>query len=111
MLNIKEQRTKAARTININENRSKILKQIVLNPGVRYRELLRLTGLANGVLSYHLKILEESRRIKVNRDENRVTRYYPKSIKTKEFHVIAYIRNSTTRQIIQLLLKQGHSTF
>ena len=112
MLNIKEQRTEAARTIKINENKSKILKHIVKNPGVRYRELLRLTGLANGVLSYHLKILEESRRIKVNRDENRVTRYYPKDIKTKEFHVIAYIRNNTTtRQIIELLLKQGHSTF
>jgi predicted transcriptional regulator len=111
VLNIKEQRIKAARTIKINENKSKILEHIVKSPGVRYRELLRLTGLANGVLSYHLKILEESRRIKVNRDENRVTRYYPKNIKTKEFHVIAYIRNNTTRQIIQLLLKQGHSTF
>lgn len=111
MVNIKERRTKAARTIKINENKSKILKHIVKNPGVRYRELLRLTGLANGVLSYHLKILEESRHIKVNRDENRVTRYYPKAIKTKEFHVIAYIRNNTTRQIIELLLKQGRSTF
>ena len=111
MLNIKEQRTTAARTIKINENKSKILKHIVKNPGVRYRELLRLTGLANGVLSYHLKILEESRRIKVNRDENRVTRYYPKAIKTKEFHVIASIRNNTTRQIIELLLKQDRSTF
>ena len=112
MLNIKEQRTEAARTIKINENKSKILKHIVKNPGVRYRELLRLTGLANGVLSYHLKILEESRGIKVNREENRVTRYYPKGIKTKEFHVIPYIRNNnTTRQIIELLLKQGHSTF
>ena len=111
MVNIKERRTKAARTIKINENKSKILKHIVKNPGVRYRELLRLTGLANGVLSYHLKILEESRRIKVNRDENKVTRYYPKAIKTKEFHVIASIRNNTTRQIIELLLKQDRSTF
>ena len=111
MFNIKEERTKAARIIKIHKNRSKILKYIVKSPGVRYRELLRLTGLANGVLSYHLKILEESRGIKVNRDGIKMTRYYPKNIKPKEFHVIAYTRNSTSRQIIQLLLKQGHSTF
>ena len=111
MFNIKEERTKAARAIKINKNKSEILKHIVKNPGVRYRELLRLTGLANGVLSYHLKILEESRRIKVDRKGIRMTRYYPKNIKTKEFHIIAFTRNSTSRQIIQLLLKQGHSTF
>ena len=111
MFNIKEKRTKAARNIKRNENKSKILNHIVKNPGVRYRELLRLTGLANGVLSYHLKILGESRSIKVNREGIKMTRYYPKNIKTKEFHVIAYTRNSTARQIIQLLLKQGHSTF
>ena len=111
MFNIKEKRTKAARNIKRNENKSKILNHIVKNPGVRYRELLRLTGLANGVLSYHLKILGESRSIKVNREGIKMTRYYPKNIKTKEFHVIAYIRNSTARQIIQLLLKQDHSTF
>ena len=111
MMNIKDERTKAARTIKINENRSKILKHIAKTPGVRYRELLRLTRLTNGVLSYHLKILEESRSIKVNREGIKMTRYYPKNIKTKEFHVIAYTRNSTARQIIQLLLKQGHSTF
>jgi predicted transcriptional regulator len=111
VFNIKEEKSKAARTTMINENKSEILEHIVKNPGVRYRELLRLTGLANGVLSYHLKILEESRRIKVDRNGIRMTRYYPKNIKTKEFDVIAYIRNSTARQIIQLLLKQGHSTF
>jgi predicted transcriptional regulator len=111
VFNIKQEKTKAARTIKINENKSEILKYIVKNPGVRYRELLRLTGLANGVLSYHLKILEESRRIKVDRNGIRMTRYYPKNIKSKEFDVIAYTRNSTARQIIQLLLKQGHSTF
>ncbi len=111
MFNIKEEKTKAARTIKINENKSEILKHIAKNPGVRYRELLRLTGLANGVLSYHLKILEKSRHIKVDRNGIRMTRYYPKNIKTKEFDVIAYTRNYTARQIIQLLLKQGHSTF
>jgi predicted transcriptional regulator len=34
-----------------------ILKRIFENPGIRYREILKLTGMSNGVLEYHLKIL------------------------------------------------------
>jgi predicted transcriptional regulator len=34
-----------------------ILTQIDKSPGIRYRELLRLTGLGNGALEHHLKIL------------------------------------------------------
>ena len=34
-----------------------ILKYIDRVPGIRYRELLRLTSLTNGGLEYHLKIL------------------------------------------------------
>ena len=35
-----------------------ILKRIFENPGIRYREILKLTGISNGVFEYHLKILE-----------------------------------------------------
>jgi DNA-binding transcriptional ArsR family regulator len=56
-----------------------LLKGIEENPGIRYRELLRLTGFVNGVLSYHLLALERANVIKVNR-EPRMTRYYPLSI-------------------------------
>jgi predicted transcriptional regulator len=37
-----------------------ILTCIYENPGIRYREILKLTGLSNGVLEYHLKELETS---------------------------------------------------
>ncbi|MGC1928184.1 MAG: winged helix-turn-helix domain-containing protein, partial [Candidatus Nitrosopolaris sp.] len=37
-----------------------ILNHITNNPGIKYRELLRSTGLANGTLEYHVKILERS---------------------------------------------------
>jgi predicted transcriptional regulator len=53
-----------------------LLKHIEQTPGIRYRELLRLTGLVNGVLTYHLAALERANVIKVNR-ESRMTRYYP----------------------------------
>ena len=32
-----------------------ILKWIFENPGIRYREILKLTGISNGVLEHHLK--------------------------------------------------------
>jgi predicted transcriptional regulator len=48
-----------------------ILNCIYENPGIRYREILKLTGLSNGVLEYHLKI------INVDRHKSKITRYYP----------------------------------
>ena len=53
-------------------------------PGIRYRELLRLTALSNGVLAYHLSGLEKTSRIRVDRQrENKATRYYSISIPTQ----------------------------
>ncbi|MFL6343106.1 MAG: winged helix-turn-helix transcriptional regulator [Nitrososphaeraceae archaeon] len=37
------------------------------HPGVRYRELLRLTGFSNGLLSFHLKKLEKSKIVKIKK--------------------------------------------
>lgn len=34
-------------TCKVHDNKSVILKQIDKNPGIRYQELLRLTGLTN----------------------------------------------------------------
>ena len=44
-----------------------LLKCIDSKPGIRYRQLLRRTNLANGILSYHLGILEKSKSIKIDR--------------------------------------------
>src|SRR5581483_7733494 len=53
-----------------------LLKLIEREPGIRYRELLRSTGFANGVLTYHLSALEKASVIRVDR-QARITRYYP----------------------------------
>jgi predicted transcriptional regulator len=45
----------------------KIVKYVNEIPGIRYRELLRMTGLSNGVLSYHLRSLDNSGKIRVHR--------------------------------------------
>jgi len=48
-----------------------ILKQIGETPGIRYRELVRSTGLSNGTLEYHLRILERTHKVKVDISDGR----------------------------------------
>jgi predicted transcriptional regulator len=108
-------------TITINHNvddeklqdsiQSKLLKHIDEYPGIRYRELLRLTDLANGVLTYHLSSLERSNQIRVNRSKAKTTRYYPINITSEESEVIGYIRNEPVRRIILFILEHNICTF
>ena len=73
------------------ESKSCLLKHINISPGIGYRELQRATGFANGVLAYHLMVLEKSRRIKVNRYRTRnSTRYYPLNTTAQESRIMEY---------------------
>ena len=102
-------------TSNINEfNDLKETLMMHINniPGIRYRELLRLTGLSNGVLAYHLNALERSSQIKVDRQrENRTTRYYSISIPNQESDILRQLRNNVSRQIIKFILDNDLCTF
>jgi predicted transcriptional regulator len=97
-------------TLEYSKRRSNIHKLIRASPGIRYRQLKRITGLSNGSLSYILGKLESSRRIIVNRANN-ATAYYPKGVKPTELHLIENLRNNIDRKILQHLLDQGRSTF
>jgi predicted transcriptional regulator len=88
-----------------------ILNHITKNPGIRYRELLRATGLANGTLEYHLKILERSHTVSVERLDGRRARYYPICIPADETKILGYIRNNVARQIIFFILEHDLCTF
>jgi len=93
----------------LNDIQSKLLKHIKENPGIRYRELLRLTGLVNGVLTYHISSLEKSIQIRVDRNNNsRTTRYYANDIPTEQSNIIGYVRIEATRQIILFILEHNH---
>ena len=81
-------------------------------PGIRYRELLRLTGLCNGVLAHHLNILEKSVQIRVDRQrENRTTRYYSTNIPTRESDILRQLKNNVSRQIIKFIIGHNLCTF
>jgi predicted transcriptional regulator len=94
-----------------NGSQTLILKQIDKSPGIRYRELLRLTGLTNGGLEYHLKILEKSHKVQVDRHDGRRTRYYPLNISVDESHILGCVRNNVARQIVSFILGHDLCTF
>ena len=87
----------------------KIVKCVNEIPGIRYRELLRMTGLSNGVLSYHLRFLDNIGKIRVKRVNNRVTRYFSYDVSAHESYVIGLLRQETTRKIIMYILENGSS--
>jgi predicted transcriptional regulator len=87
-----------------------LVRHIEQTPGIRYRELLRLTGLVNGVLTHHLAALEKSNVIKVYR-ASRMTRYYPVSISDKESAILKFVRHEPVREILLFILKNEMSTF
>ncbi|MDQ5877198.1 MAG: winged helix-turn-helix transcriptional regulator [Thermoproteota archaeon] len=92
------------------DTRVLLMKHIEQTPGIRYRELLRLTGLVNGVLSYHLSALERANVIKVNR-ESRITRYYPVNVSDRESAILKFVRHEPIRQILLFILEHDMCTF
>lgn len=88
-----------------------LLQQIIdENPGIRYRELLRTTGLANGVLTYHLAALEKSDHIRADR-ESRMTRYYPPRVSERESEILKYVRHEPIREILLFIFEHENCTF
>jgi predicted transcriptional regulator len=100
-------------TINeFNDPKEMLIMHITNIPGIRYRELLRLTGLSNGVLAYHLSALEKSSQIKVDRHrENRTTRYYSINIPTQESDILRQLRNNVPREVVKFILDNDLCTF
>ena len=95
----------------INSIQERIIQFVNETPGIRYRELLRITGVSNGVLSYHLNLLDNSGKVKVHRINNRVTRYFSHEVSIDESNSIGLLRQSTARKIIIYILESGPCGF
>ena len=84
----------------------KLLLCIDENPGIRYRELLRLINSSNGVLSYHIDKLEKLDLLNVER-KTRITRFFPRYISNEIMTILGNLRNQTSYEIIKLLYERG----
>ena len=91
-------------------NRSKIVLDVIeKNPGIRFNEIMRITGIKNGTLSHYVKRLEKNGTIKLERTP-RVTRAYPVGIAEHEATICKYITMPTQKKLILFLLKKEVAT-
>ena len=80
------------------------------NPGIQFREIMRSSGLKNGVLSHYLKKLEDNGVVKVVRGPRQV-RYYSPNITEEESIVIKALRKETPRDLLLALIKDDGLEF
>ncbi|MBA4436523.1 MAG: winged helix-turn-helix transcriptional regulator [Nitrosopumilaceae archaeon] len=80
------------------------------NPGIQFREIMRSSGLKNGVLSHYLDKLEKNGVIKANRGPRQV-RFYPPQITEEESIVIKALRKQTPRDLLLALVKEDGLEF
>jgi len=80
------------------------------NPGIRFREIMRSSGLKNGVLSYYLKKLESTGVVKVVRGPRQV-RFYSPDITEEESTIITALRKETPRALLLALIKEDGLEF
>jgi|SRR5579883_3385424 len=80
------------------------------NPGIKFNEIMRNTGMKNGVLSHHLRKLEESGSVKITRTTGN-TRYYPLGVGDEEMLVIKHLRQKTFYAVMMLLYENSDLSF
>ena len=92
-------------------NRNLQLQQIIeQNPGIQFRQIMRSSGLKNGVLSHYLGKLEKSGIVKVIRGP-RQARFYPPKITEDESIVIKALRKQTPRNLLLTLIENDGLEF
>jgi len=92
-------------------NRDSQIQQIIEeNPGIQFREIMRSSGLKNGVLSHYLGKLEKNGIVKVIRGP-RQARFYPPQITENESIAITALRKQTPRDLLLALIKDDGLEF
>ena len=89
---------------------SQIQQIIEQNPGIQFREVMRSSGLKNGVVSHYLRKLEKNGVINVNRGP-RQSRFFPLHITEEEAIVIKALRKQTPRDLLLALIMQDGLEF
>ena len=95
---------------NSQSNYENILSHIDKFPGLRFYQLKKEIGIANGTLQHHLSSLMKSGIISVEYD-NSTPRYFSKKIESNSQVIIKRLSQNTSSQIIRLLLKKECQTF
>ncbi|NHI03109.1 hypothetical protein DYY67_0230 [Candidatus Nitrosotalea sp. TS] len=89
---------------------TQIISVIEKNPGIKFREIMRETGMKNGVLGYYADKLERDGAVKIDRSPGQ-TRFYPPGIADDDISLIKNLRQETPRQILASLLHHKTLSF
>ncbi len=88
----------------------KIILEINTNPGIRFRELMKSMKITNGVMSYYIQKLEKIGVVNTERTSG-VLRLYSNTIKNSDIDIIKFLRISTPKKIMVVLLEEDLLTF
>ena len=83
--------------------RDSIIRTIEKKPGISFNELVRETGLSNGVVSHYLIKLMESKEIE--KEDIKRGKYFLKKILKKDRIIITHLRQKTNNEIFKLFMK------
>ncbi|MDE1727002.1 MAG: winged helix-turn-helix transcriptional regulator [Thaumarchaeota archaeon] len=92
------------------DRHTQIIEVVEKNPGIKFREIMRETGMKNGVLGYYASKLEKDGSVKVERSPGQ-TRFYPPGVPGNEILLIKNLRQETPRQILSSLLQHEMLSF
>jgi len=97
-------------TPNINNGtRAEILQVIKRFPGIHFRALQRVLGIANGSLQYHLDVLENQGLVKKFKGYG-YTRFYPKEYENINHKVMSVLTHPTVENLLTLMLRHEKIT-
>ena len=102
--------TVSLKSIETQSNYENIISHIIKFPGLRFYQLKKEIGIANGTLQHHLSSLVKSGSIFIQYD-NSTPRYFSKKIESNSQVIIKRLSQNTSSQIIRLLLKKECQTF
>ena len=86
--------------------REDVIDFIKKTPGISYNEIVRETGLSNGVISHYLIKLMESG--EVEKEVIKRGKYFLKNVPKKDRMMITLLRNNTNNDIFKLLIKNSN---
>ena len=91
------------------DRKKSVLEIVEKKPGIRFNEIMRISNIKNGTLSYYVKKLADEGDI-ILEQSPRVTRMYPSGISKKETKICRHLTTPTQKNIILYLLKNKIST-
>ena len=95
---------------NLTSNHEIVMNTVRKFPGLRFYELKKETGFANGTLQHHINNLIKLKKIDAHYD-NAIPRYFLYDIEQLDKIIIQRLSQNTTSKIIKLLLKKECQTF